>query len=280
MKHILSIALCAIALLLASCTSYTIEPTSTSSTVRFSVTAPNNFHIDSDDLSTRATLSEASLAFMYVIVDGELALSQQSTDDDFGAPAIELDHGTHTINIIASSNELVFQDGLFAQADGNVRHIYAATKQLEVTPKTPDQSIELSRIIAGLKFTADDALPTNIGKVRITLNNRVLEASQTTFTGNECISDYAEWDISAYAGIQGINSTIYSLCPSLTDSWDNDVTVTFYDNKGATIITHTINEVPLKANTRVNIHGDAFAKNPTLTVTVNTDWAEEPEIEL
>lgn len=231
-----------------------------------------------EDMETRATLDDASCGYLYCFVDGELELTQVGTDENFGLPTLSLTYGEHQIQFVASVDPIAWNEGIgtpvsVGGAAPRVRDSFGKVLTLNVDANTPVQNVHLDRVISQIKVYVDDALPSNIGSVEISIDKHYMSLSHATLCGAEEKIFTNTWDISAYAGVSGANFTLSSYVPNLTNEWLANVTIRFKSNTGALLHERTT-AINLLCNRRTVMHG-TYKTNGRNSIEVNSEWIEE-----
>lgn len=86
-------------------------------------------------------------------------------------------------------------------------------------------------------------------------------------------------DISSHAGTSNIRFSSLVIPALYATESDCTATITFSDASNTTICTYT-NDITVKSNRITNIHGRFFGNNNAMTVSLNTDWDTQKDVDL
>lgn len=257
------------AIMLAGCTQQENESNEPMHAVTFQC---NGFSVSHEGM-TRATLTEGGAAYLYCFVDGELVLTQTSTDASFGTPTLSMSHGDHTATFVASQEAMTFASGT-ATPSAKVKDTFWGATSISVNANTT-KAVTLHRNISRLTVTINDAFPSTVDKVRVVLTNHGMTFSiadgwsttQATYTN--------EWTTTASHGMEGVTFTTNTYCPSSAE-WNATATIQFIDSEDHVLQTRTA-DLTLKANRATKMSGD-YAHDAATTITVSNEWDEESEV--
>lgn len=162
-----------------------------------------------------------------------------TSDDDFASPTLSLAFGTHELTFIAHRSEAPsFDSEAFSWTADKIRDTYIYQQSLTVNAETSTaQAVTLDRQVYQLKFLVNDALPSNLATIRISVNDyyptlalATLNASgSTTLTRDIAVP-------SSVLGTTGNYFSVYGFCPTNGTEYTTDATITFLTSSNTPIV--------------------------------------------
>ena len=224
--------------------------------------------------------------------------SQASGQEGFGVLDFELSPGSYTFVAVAhdlSSAALAADEGGNVAAsinsaqeavlpEGDVADCFCDTLNVTIKPGVPFASgMTLPRVISKFKLTINDALPAGTAKIKFILNSSAAAAS-----GNPSFDPSTGFALkdrqyvrSFDIGDGSIGKSGVSLSVSLlltAETQDIDVTAAAYDAEGNLIISHELEDVPMKLNRTTVAKGNFFTATGGGSFSFSTDWDADEEI--
>ena len=269
MKKVLLIMM-AIAIL-AACSSSDEEPTSSELT---DVTL--NFSPYQVDAITRAATSIAGIVTrldVWLYESGsECAAVHQSTDDvQFGSVSLTLDKTkTYTLYAVGhkAAGPATLADGIITFPDDKTTHSMFFTTTFSPSVTT-SLSCLMQRIVAQFRIETTDAVPADMKKIQITIND-VFDRWSVTTGGTQLANHTHTINITSTAQDGTVALNVFSI---VTDAQTlHTVTVTGLDADDAVTLTpRTFADVPLRNGYRTTYRGALRDATTTATFTVD-DW--------
>lgn len=224
--------------------------------------------------------------------------TQASGQEDFGVLDFELSPGSYTFVAVAhdlSSAALAADEGGSVAAsinsaqeavlpEADVADCFCDTLNVTIKPGVPFASgMTLPRVISKFKLTINDALPAGTAKIKFILNSSAAAAS-----GNPSFDPSTGFALkdrqyvrSFDIGDGSIGKSGVSLSVSLlltAETQDIDVTAAAYDAEGNLIISHELEDVPMKLNRTTVAKGNFFSATGGGSFSFSTDWGADEEI--
>lgn len=216
---------------------------------------------------------------------------QTSSQDGFGALDFELSPGLYTFVAVAhdlSKSDLNLNAGISSPGEAAlpealVQDTFCDTLNVSIKPGVPFAAgMTLPRIISCFKIKFNDVTPAGTKMVKIVANTdgaaSDANASFNPSTGLALSNRqyFKEVDISPAIG--RINNAV-SINLFLTDEeQDINVKVTAYDAEGQEIISHTLENVPMKLNRTTTACDNFFTAGGSGSFSFSTSWDTEAEI--
>ena len=199
-------------------------------------------------------------------------IHQTTSDERWGQPQMSLTLGTHHVYFVASRGVGPVID---AQSIvwSSVRDTY--WKDYEVTvvnTSNGNRAVTLDRVVAKLKVTINDVIPT--GAATLTCTPATWYYGLKYRTGEPCgpvNSQAMSVSIpSSYIGTTGLAASFFTVSEST--EWTTDVTVAIKDGNGTTLGSADIPSVPMKGNRSAEYSGNLFSSGSLLTVSISGSW--------
>ncbi len=278
----------------------TAVPEEGQGTVTFSVT--NYRQISFDDLSgsaaTRATSSDAPSTLDHLLVavfdaeTGQQACSPIQHDYDnyktkpetYGLFSIVLPYGHYRVLAlgyngkrkcnVASLNHISWEDDF-------VPNSFLYCKEFTLNKDSNlDSEITLEHVVSAFRVTAEDAIPSELKKMRFSSNSggTVLNAL-TGFTA-QSTGRTSEIDVPAsYAGAQGVDFTVYLFLPE--NEISTSYTVQALGQNNSLLYEKLFKDVPLRINVLTMWKGNFFEESSEEGISLywDTQWADTITIE-
>jgi hypothetical protein len=257
--------------ILAACSSSDEEPTSSELTDVTLTFSPYQV-----DAITRAATSIAGIVTrldVWIYESGsECAAVHQSADDvQFGSISLTLDKTkTYTLYAVGhkAAGPATLADGIISFPDDKTTHSMFFTTTFSPSVTT-SLSCLMQRIVAQFRIETTDAVPADMKKIQITIND-IFDRWSVTAGGTNQVDRTYTINITSTAqdGTVAIN-----VFPIVTDAQTlHTVTVTGLDADDAVTLTpRTFADVPLRNGYRTTYRGALRDANTTATFTVD-DW--------
>ena len=257
--------------ILAACSSSDEEPTSSELT---DVTL--NFSPYQVDAITRAATSIAGIVTrldVWLYESGsECAAVHQSADDvQFGSISLTLDKTkTYTLYAVGhkAAGPATLADGIITFPDDKTTHSMYFTTTFSPSVTT-SLSCLMQRIVAQFRIETTDAVPADMKKVQITIND-VFDRWSVTTGGTQLANHTHTISITSTAQDGTVALNVFAI---VTDAQTlHTVTVTGLDADDAVTLTpRTFADVPLRNGYRTTYRGALRDASATATFTVD-DW--------
>lgn len=202
-------------------------------------------------------------------VAGEAGVAGAAGGGEFGSPSLVLDYGTHALTFVASDFEL-------DDTDNQVRsgNTFSARKTVTVNENTPVQSVVMARIKTGLRIVISDspASLARVGRIRLTLTFPYI----TLPPGSQVAPTQHGGAISIQAQVPQTTPaalTLYTFCPSLTETFNQTVAVMMWEKDTNKILANKYVDAPLLINRITEVRGTWITTGTLFTV--NTAWEDE-----
>ena len=213
--------------------------------------------------------------FDFVGDDCVQSLHQTTSDEAWGQPQMSLALGTHHIYFVASrgvSPVVNATDKTIVWS--SVRDTY--WKDYEVTvvnTSNGNRAVTLDRVVAKLKLTINDEIPTGTSTLTCTPASWHYGMNYTTGAPIAATSDQPITISipSSYIGTIGqLSASFFTV--SGADEWTTNVGMTIKDGNSTTLGSAVIANAPLKRNRSTEYSGSLFSSGGAVTVSVDGDW--------
>ena len=202
------------------------------------------------------------------------SVHQTTSDETWGQPQMSLTLGTHHVYFVASRGVSPVLDATAKTLTwASVRDTY--WKDYEVTvvnTSNGNRAVTLERVVAKLKVTINDDIPTGAATLTCTpatwyygLNYRTGEPCETVNSQAMSVSIP-----SSYIGATGLAASFFTFSEST--EWTTDVTVAIKDGNGASLGSAVIDDAPMLRNRSTEYSGNLFSSGSLLTISINGDW--------
>lgn len=227
---------------------------------------------------TRGTLSDAQMTdlWLFDFLGDELTqtVHQSSTDDGFGSLAVTAETGNHHFCFIASrgTNPTVTEGEIVWEKPSDT---FWQVLTLNVTPQTATaQSVELQRVVARLRISITDEVPTNLSKLSVTADTWYCGIDALTGEPTTATPRTATINVPAsYAGTTGsLVASIFGFC---SDDYTTDVTVSGLNANSQTIASVSLDDVPMSRNKTTVYSGPLFTRQPTFNISTADSWGDD-----
>lgn len=213
--------------------------------------------------------------FDFVGDDCVQSLHQTTSDEAWGQPQMSLALSTHHIYFVASrgvSPVVNATDKTIVWS--SVRDTY--WKDYEVTvvnTSNGNRAVTLDRVVAKLKLTINDEIPTGTSTLTCTPASWHYGMNYTTGAPIAATSDQPITISipSSYIGTTGQLSVSFFTF-SGADEWTTNVSLAVKDGNSNALGSVAISDVPLKRNRSTEYSGSLFSGSSAVTVSVNGDW--------
>ena len=259
-----------------------VVPTAKKYPVSFSVSSLD--HTFKKIAATEAPATSDKIDVLYYILynpDGTLnhTIIQKNTDTNFGSIKDSLVAGDYTVAIVGYKGTLKVEP-LIASTGRIEKDFYKPIVDtfIKKFPFTvggsSNQSVVLERVIAQAQFVIKDAIPANVAKLEIKVNDELLLYA---FEGE--VGPAARQPLIVTVPIgesdRGKTGFTYSLFILNTQA-KVDITIRAFSSSNDLIATQSIPQVQFYKNTTTVLSGDLFDAGKTFaspfTVTVNYTW--------
>lgn len=204
-------------------------------------------------------------------------VEQTSTDNEFGKISMQLKYGKHELLFVGHNSDncnLSYTSVTFDK----VTDTFSYYLDLTIDDATqPTQSVILNRSVGLLKIVANDAIPSDVAQLQVSLSKYypALNAKTNLSEGNpESLKKTFDYK-TTHVGVKGSTYSIYSFIPE--NGFSTDVTITSIDTKGNTLYTTTLKDINIENNRQTILSGNIFKSGIDLTISVNSQWGENIE---
>ena len=281
MKKAFFAVLCAVAGL-ASCTKesdeqvkcgfYVETDCDTLVTISFN---PTHYFVTPMDARTRATISEAATQIDLWLSDGETMtdVHQSSSDPNFGTVTVTLDkRNTYTLYALAhkGSAAATLTEGTVSFPDDKIKDTFWYTTTFSPAT-TSNVNCDFERIVAQVRIETTDPIPSNVKKMRITVND-VYDRWSLTDGPDHQLNRVSTITISSTSQDGTATFNFYAIT---TDTETlHTVTCEALDSEDAVVQMRSFTEIPRRSGYKTCLRGDFFVDQPmSLTFSV-ADWSE------
>ena len=208
-------------------------------------------------------------------------INQQSSADDFGSVAFQLDEGTYQLVVVghsANGNPTMTDPTKiqFSNATGYT-DTFLCYGEVTIGEDPVDYEVSLDRIVSLCRFVITDDIPAEVKKMRFYYTGG--SGAFNAVTGLGCVASKQDvkFDVTPAGSKQ------FDLYTFLHDQSDNiALTVTALDANGNELYSRQF-DVPMQQNNITWLSGAFFngsgSSSTTISgVTVNTDWAGETHL--
>lgn len=203
------------------------------------------------------------------------SIHQTTSDATWGQPQMSLALGAHHVYFVASRG---VSPAVNATAKTitwtSVRDTY--WKDYDVTvvnTSNGNRAVTLDRVVAKLKLTINDEIPTGASTLTCTPASWHYGMNYTTGAPVAATSDQPITISipSSYIGTAGQLSVSF-FTVSMVDEWTTNVSVAIKDGNSTTLGSAVIANAPLKRNRSTEYSGSLFSSGGAVTVSVDGDW--------
>ena len=233
--------------------------------------------------ATRAAVSVADVVtkldvWIYESGSEVTAIHQTTADDAFGSITVTLDKTkTYTLYAVGhkSAGPATLADGIIAFPDDKTTHSMYFTTTFSPSTTTIISCI-MQRIVAQFRIETTDAVPADIKKIQITIND-VFDRWSVTDGGTQLANHTHTINITSTAQDGTVALNVFAI---VTDAQTlHTVTVTGLDADDAVTLTpRTFADVPLRNGYRTTYRGALRDASATATFTVD-DWNDYDVVE-
>ena len=250
-----------------------VEPTK-----KFTFTVKGDFSSPTMRGYLQADGKDMTDLWVFDFMDGECvqSLHQTNTDEDFGAPVMQMAYGAHHVYFVASRGDTPTLDKTAKTITwGTVRDTFWKDYEVSVvSTSNGNRAVTLDRVVTKLRVTIDDEVPDNCATLTITPATWYNGLNYTTGAVLEMQSGTTARTVdvpASYIGTSGqLVMSIFGFS-SITE-WTTDVTVTAKDGTSAVLGSATIEDAPFKRNRATEYHGNLFAVATSMGLSLDTDW--------
>ena len=216
------------------------------------------------------------LTDLYFFVDGELACHQQNSQTDFGTIELELEYGDHDVTVVATrSDGQQLTNGVLEVE--SLKPTFGLRERITILDTDDSFVLEITRITASLLVEINDEIPSGASFARIQISDKYDDLRISDFSGMNAYAYMKDIPINGMVGNTGVVLSVAMLCPQYLSAYSTDVDITIYNESGGVISHHSIDDVPIKSNTKTRIFGDFFTPM-SFSVMVNYDWDDGVDV--
>lgn len=237
---------------------------------------------DGDDVTRAATYlndqgNQMTELWVFDFVGDECVQSihQTTSDEAWGQPQMSLALGTHHVYFVASRGVSPVVNATAKTITwSSVRDTY--WKDYEVTvvsTSNGNRAVTLERVVAKLKLTINDEIPTGASTLTCTPASWHYGMNYTTGAPVAATSDQPITISipSSYIGTIGqLSASFFTV--SGADEWTTNIGVTIKDGNSTALGSTVIANAPLKRNRSTEYSGSMFSSGGAVTVSVDGDW--------
>ena len=201
-------------------------------------------------------------------------LHQTNTDEDFGAPTLNLAYGSHHVYIIASR-------GTGAVLDTE-NHTITFAKSLDtfykdysvdvVATSNGNRAVTLDRVVTKLKLVFSDAIPADAATFNITPATWYYAWDYVNGAPTGAATDQTVTLNIPSASIGVVNKSVNLYGFSTSAEWTTNVAFNCKKTGGDVLGDATLSDVPFKANRVSEFTGPLFGSGGTMTLSLDTEW--------
>lgn len=203
------------------------------------------------------------------------SLHQTTSDAAWGQPQMSLALGTHHVYFVASRGVTPTVNTTAKTITwSSVRDTY--WKDYEVTvvnTSNGNRAVTLDRVVAKLKLTINDEIPTGASTLTCTPASWHYGLNYTTgapiaATSNQAIMISIP---TSYIGTSGqLSASFFTF--SGADEWTTNIGLAVKDGNSTTLGSVAISSVPLKRNRSTEYSGNLFSSGGNMTVSIDDSW--------
>lgn len=230
----------------------------------------------SQESMTRAnTLTEPTQLLIFDCCNGSTTVTQKDAVTSVSMP---LKDGTHDLYFMAASKacKSYDKDALTVSWPNNVSGymstVWACHYQIIVSEGTSFEEIELPLVVADVRVSSNDGLPTNLGKVSVEAPG--VSTTLDLATMKAVAGEGVNFDIAVPASQYGkrFSLNIYTFVPEAGSV--GDIAITMYDKTDNTteISSRTLSAVPVTAGYVSDYTGYFFSSGISIPLSHTSDW--------
>ena len=221
-----------------------------------------------EEYATRATLESAGMTDLWVWEGSTLLAHKVSTDSDFGTPTINLTYGSHDLTFVSSkADSQSWDDGVWSTT--KEWDTFATTMNVTVSGGSSNsRQVQLTRRSAKVKFVTEDAVPSNVKTMHLTVGNH--KSLDKDLKGGSAFTHEATVDMTSKVG-STYTVSVNVLTESATDEEDCAVMIEFKDASGSVLYKYE-RTVKLKPNRCVSLTGSYFSGASNAITRASTAW--------
>ena len=230
---------------------------------------------------TRAALSSISLTdlWVYDLPSGQttptLLAHQTASDADFGAPTITAEYGDHTFYFVASRGDTPTNDGTTITW-AKPSDTFWSSLTMTVAPSTSaSQSVTLHRVVARLRVTITDEIPTGLAVLSVTPSHWYYGLDITTGEATEDRQTARTVNVPAsYIGTTSqLVASFFTISPS--ESWSTDVSLQALKSDNTPMASISVADVPMQRNHITDYSGTLFGAGRVISIDADDSWGED-----
>ena len=237
--------------------------------------AEPQFVMEQMSSETRAALSTVSTKLDLWLTDGTTTtdVHQTSSDSGFGTVSVTLDKTkTYTIYAVAHKGDAAatMTDGVISFPDDKVKDTFWYTTTFSPSTTTAINA-EMSRIVSMFRIETTDAVPSEVKKMRITLQN-VYDRWHVTTGATHNLNRLSTINITSTASDGTVALFVYVIVGDTETA--HGVLVEALDESDDVIQSKTFADVPLRNGYKTVYRGAFFTDaNMSMSFTAS-DWSE------
>jgi hypothetical protein len=205
---------------------------------------------------------------------------QMDTDEDWGAPVMNLRYGQHHVYFVASrgdSPELDAENCILTW--GRVKDTFWKDYSINVNSTvSSNRSVTLDRVVTKLKVCFADTIAANASTFNVTPGTWYFGLDYTT--GEPCEAKSNEtiiFDIPAnMLGTDNANVTVFGF--SSTTEWSTSISLNSKTAQGDIIGAASISSAPFLRNRCTQYTGSLFTAGGTINLSLDDEWSEDSVI--
>lgn len=228
---------------------------------------------------TRASLTELSLTDVWVFdyVGGQLQATthQTASDASFGSPSLTVDYGDHTFYFVASRGDTPTIDGTTISWS-KPSDTFWSSLTMTVAPSTSaSQSVTLHRVVARLRVTITDEIPTGLAVLSVTPSHWYYGLDITTGEATDDRQTARTVNVPAsYIGTTGqLIASFFTISPSA--AWSTDVSLQALKSDNTPMASISVTDVPMQRNHITDYSGTLFGAGRAITIDADDSWGED-----
>ena len=236
-----------------------------------------------DDLATRASDPIYSLLAVDV-KDGayvqQVTRIQLPSSQSLANVEMQLTSGLHHIYFLCAAKPWAEFDPdqlqvHWTEQNAALGDTWSACVEVDVQgKKAQPQTVQLSRVVAYIRTTMEDALPSHLSFFRQILVGGSWSfdlVSQTGGMAQQIVHDFAVPQ--SVIGQSGVSIGLYTFVPESATEASN-YTLSAFDAQSAPIQSYTFYAVPLAVNQYTNYKGTFFDVKSRFGISLQTDWLD------
>lgn len=242
-----------------------------------------DFDVEQTGMSRSAISEHITSLDVYDYVAGSLIneLNQVSTDDKFGSVILDAVYGTHELVFVGhNSTTATYNYNNSMISFDKVMDTFTAYQSLEVGVETNEQqTVTLTRQVAGIKLVMLDAVPDNATSIELTVSGYSESLDPKTGLGSTGVEHVRNWTYSNnHIGMTNTSYSLYTFLPS--EEHVVNIVVRVIGNDGSELAHFLLEDIPVEKNRMTVITGNVLSASLTSTVVIDGAWGEDIEVSM